>query len=108
MHLVFTRMPSESTSSGGVYAPCIKLFIACQVRVHPVMEFMHLVFTRMPGESTSSGGIFAHCIYSHASESTSSGGVDAPCIKILLACQVRVHPLVEFMQLVLNFYSHGR
>ena len=23
MHLVFTRMPSESTSSGGVYAACI-------------------------------------------------------------------------------------
>ena len=70
------------------------------MRVYPLVEFLHFVFTRMPGESTSSGGIFAHCIYSHANESTSSGGVYAPCIKTLLACQVRVHPLVEFMHLV--------
>ena len=70
MHLVFTRMPTENTSSSGMYASCIKhllkshvrceyilwwslctlYLLACQVRVHPLVEFMHLVFTRMPGE----------------------------------------------------------
>ena len=66
MHLVFTRMSSESTSSGGIYASCVKTLLACQVRVHRLMVFMHLVFTRIPGESTSSGGVYAPCIYSHA------------------------------------------
>ena len=63
---VFTSMPGESTSSGGGYAPCIKILLAGKVRVHPLVEFMHLVFTRMPIESTSSGGVYAPCIYSHA------------------------------------------
>ena len=48
---------------------------------------MQLVFTRMPGESTSSGGVYAHCI------------------KILLACKVREHALVEYMPCI---YSHAR